>query len=107
MKAKILGSLLVAIVAVTSIAKAQSRVPYIKYRERVQDERIHYGVRTGELTRHEAVALRRQEMKLDRDRRIALADGRITPHERRYLQREANKLSYNIHRSTNDRDRRF
>lgn len=107
MKAKLIGSLLVTLIAITSIAHAQSRAPYIKYRDRLLDERISHSLHTGRLTRHEAVNLRRQEMNLHHDRRKALADGRLTPYERRHLQREAHKLNHNIHRSSTNRNRRF
>jgi len=99
MKIKIVGGLLIAALAVTSIAQAQTRTPVINHREHRQERRIHRGVRSGELTRSEARHLRRDENRISRDRRMAKADGHVTRAERRHLRREENRTSRAIYRN--------
>ena len=60
MKIKIFGGLLVAALALTSIAEAQTRTPVINRREHRQAARINQGVRSGELTRGETRHLRNE-----------------------------------------------
>ncbi|HVW96064.1 MAG TPA: hypothetical protein VHA56_08855 [Mucilaginibacter sp.] len=98
MKIRIFGGLLVALIAITSIASAQSHTPVIRHRNHVQERRINHGVRNGSLTRTEARHMRARERKIDHDRRLARADGRISPAERRHLRREENRSSRAIYR---------
>jgi hypothetical protein len=97
MNIKILGGALVAMLAVTSIANAQTRTPVINHREHRQERRINQGVRSGELTRNEAHHLRARERKISRDKRMAKADGHVTVAERRHLRREENRTSRAIY----------
>jgi len=98
MKIKILGGVLVAALALTSVAQAQTHTPVINHREHRQERRINQGVRNGELTRNEASHLRTREAKLNHDKRMARADGRVTVAERRHLRREENRTSRAIYR---------
>ena len=106
MNIKILGGALVAMLAVTSIASAQTRSPVINHRQHTQDRRINQGVRSGELTRSEAHHLRADERKISRDKRMAKADGHVTGAERKHLRREESRTSRAIYRKKhNDRVR--
>jgi len=98
MKIKIFGGLLIAALAFTSIAEAQSHTPVINQRQRSQRHRINQGVRSGELTRNEARHLRADERAINRDKRMAKADGHITRAERRQLRRDENRTSRAIRR---------
>ena len=98
MKIKILGGVLVAVLALTSVAQAQTHTPMINHREHRQERRINQGVRDGQLTMNEANHLRTREAKLNRDKRMARADGRVTVAERRHLRREENRTSRAIYR---------
>ena len=92
--------------AITSIASAQTRTPVINHREHSQERRINQGVRSGELTRNEARHLRAMKEKYSSDKRMAKADGRVTAAERRHLRREENRTSRAIYRKKhNDRVR--
>jgi hypothetical protein len=72
-----------------------------------QQARIHQGARSGELTGREAVALEREQKKIQIEKRIAKADGTVTPAEKRFLRREQNRASRHIARQKNDaQDRR-
>ncbi len=106
MKIKIFGGLLIAALAVTSIAQAQTHTPVINHREHRQDRRINQGVRSGELTHNEARHLRGDENRISRNKRIARADGHVTRAERSHLRREENRTSRAIYRDKhNDRVR--
>jgi hypothetical protein len=101
MKIKIFGGLLVAALAITSIANAQAPVPHIKHINRVErkeDHRIAMDVRKGKITRGQAFHLRNEERRLNEDKRMAMADGRITRGERRHLRREEKRLNRTIRR---------
>lgn len=98
MKIKILGGLLVAMFAITSMAQAQTRTPVVNRRQHVQEHRIHEGVHSGRLTRNEARHMQARERKINRDRRIARANGHVSIAERRHLRREENRSSRAIYR---------
>ena len=98
MKIKILGGLLVAALAITSVAQAQTHTPVINHREHRQERRINQGVRSGQLTRTEARHLRGDERRIDRQKRMAMADRRMNRAERRHLRREERRTSHAIYR---------
>ena len=87
MKIKILGGLLIAAVAFTSMAQAQDHTPVINHRQHRQERRINQGVRSGELTRNETRHLRGDERRIGEQKRMAMADGRMNRGERRRLRR--------------------
>jgi hypothetical protein len=106
MKIKILGGALVGILAIASIANAQTRTPVINHREHRQERRINQGVRSGELTKSEAHHLRSNEHKVSNDKRMAKADGHVSRAERKHLRRDENRTSRAIyHKKHNDRIR--
>jgi hypothetical protein len=98
MKIKIFGGLLVAALALTSIAEAQTRTPVINHRQNRQERRINQGVRSGELTRNEAGHLRNRENHIRAERRTAMAEGRMTPRQRAHIRHQENRLSRRIYR---------
>lgn len=98
MKIKILGGLLMAAMAVTSVANAQTRTPEINHRQHNQERRINQGVRSGELTRNETHRLRKDERKIRAEKRTAMDEGRMTRHERRHIRRQQDRLSRKIYR---------
>jgi len=99
MKIKIFGGLLVAALAITSMANAQAPVRPIKginRMERKENRRIAMDVRTHKITRGQAFHLRNEERHLNRDRRMALADGRVNRFERRHMRREERRINRTI-----------
>ncbi|MGN6569542.1 MAG: hypothetical protein ACTHJ0_16405 [Flavipsychrobacter sp.] len=98
MKRIIFGMLVLGTLFTAQIASAQTHTPVINERQSYQQHRIRRGVRTGELTRHETRNLERREAHIQRDKRIAKADGRVTPMERRHIRREENRTSAAIYR---------
>ena len=106
MKIKIFGGLLIAILAITSMAQAQTRTPVINHREHNQNRRINQGVRSGELTRNETRQLRNDERRIRDQKRADKASGHVTYAERRQLRHEENYTSRAIYRDKhNDRVR--
>ena len=98
MKVKIFGGLLVAALAITSIAQAQTQTPVINHREHNQERRINKGVRSGQLTRNETYHLRTDERNIRADKRADKASGHVTRADRRQLRHAENKTSRAIYR---------
>jgi hypothetical protein len=98
MKLKIFGGLLVAALAITSMAQAQERTPVINHRQHRQERRINQGVRSGELTRNETRHLRGDERRISEQKHMAKAEGRMNYAERAHLRREENRTSRAIYR---------
>lgn len=98
MKLKIFGGLLMAALAVTTIAQAQTHTPVINHRQNNQERRINQGVRSGELTHREARNLRTKERNIRAEKRTAMAEGRMTPRERAHIRHQENRVSRKIYR---------
>ena len=77
---------------------AQTKTPRITKQQINQQERIHQGVKSGQLTRREAKTLERQQRKIQKDKIKAKSDGIVTPRERAKLQAEQNRANRNIYR---------
>lgn len=103
MKRIIFGMLVLGTLFIAQIASAQTRTPVINERQAYQQHRIRNGVRNGELTRHETRNLEHREAHIQRDKRMAKADGRVTPMERRHIRREENRTSVAIYRAKHNR----
>jgi hypothetical protein len=95
-----------AVGCLPATASAATSSQTINQRQHEQQLRIRQGVRSGELTRREAARLEAREAKIRRDERHARADGRITPRERRHLNRELNHTSRRIYRQKHDNQTR-
>ena len=87
---------------ISAIASAQTRTPKINQREHNQQRRINQGIKSGELTRPEARRLEAQEGRIRADEKIDKADGKVTPKERRQLDRELNRTSKHIYNQKHD-----
>ncbi len=98
MSIKIFGGILVAALAITSMAQAQTRTPVINHREHRQERRINQGVRSGQLTRNEAQHLRNDERRINAEKRIAKADGHVSRAERAQIRHDENSTSRAIYR---------
>jgi len=68
------------------------------------DRRIDQGVRSGELTRAEAVRLRGQFREIAQlERHFRRTDGRFTAQERREIDRRLDRLSQRVYAQKHDR----
>ncbi len=98
---KVLSVSLVSMVMVAltiSLASAGTATPRVEKREARQQARIAQGIRSGELTPHEAARLENGQARVDRAEDRAKADGRVTPRERMRLNRMQNHQSRKIAR---------
>lgn len=85
----------------SAVSLAQS-TPHIDKRERHQQRRIRHGVRSGSLTKREAVRLERAEAKTHAQEAAAKADGVVTGKERRQLRHRETRTSRRIYRQKHD-----
>lgn len=99
-KAFILGAF--AFFAFNNMTQAQTHTPNVKDRQINQQKRIHQGVRSGELTRGEAVRLQKQQANIQQTKRAAKADGVVTKRERAQIHGMQTRSSAAIHRQKND-----
>ena len=88
-----------SLVVVTAVAaSAQTATPRINHRQVRQEARIHQGVKSGELTRGEAMRLQAGERHIEGMKLRAKSDGVVTPQERARITRTQNRESARIHR---------
>lgn len=88
-------------------ATAQSQTtPTAGQRQVTQAKRINEGIRSGEITKGEAVVLGKQQRSINRSKRRAKADGQVTRREQAEIQIRQNRSSQSIKRKkNNERDR--
>lgn len=103
-------SILIAVaitLAVGLSAMAQTapgtRTRHINHQQHEQQQRIHHGIRSGELTRAEARRLEKQERGIRQEERAAKADGVVTREERKEINQDLNKTSRHIYRAKHNR----
>lgn len=95
MKAKILLSTIILALAISN-ADAQAA------RQVRQHKRIKQGVKSGELTRAEAVNLRKGQKEIREEKREAKADGVVTTEEKKEIRQDQRKESRKIFRKKNN-----
>ncbi len=79
----------------------------ITERDRLQQERIGQGIKSGSLTPAESARLERQEANLNhREARMAASGGKLTQGERNAINRQQNQMSRRIYREKHDREHR-
>lgn len=74
----------------------------VNHRSHRQQERIHQGVKSGELTKQEAVRLEKQEHHIKQMEKRAEADGKLSPRERHRLEEAQNHESKMIYHQKHD-----
>jgi hypothetical protein len=94
------------IVAFNGLALAQAKTPVVRERQTNQQQRIHQGVRSGELTRHEVRKLETQQAHIQNVKVRAKADGVVTPGERARLDNMQDRASANIYHQKHDAQKR-
>lgn len=75
--------------------------------DRGERQRIRSGVRSGQLTRDEARALRQRRRQIRQERRSYRNDGTVTRDEQRDLRKDRRELSRSIRRERRDGDRNY
>ncbi len=76
----------------------------IDMRQQQQMRRIRDGMATGQISRHEARDLMREQMEIERTQRYYLADGRLSRDEWISLDRMLDQASANIREEKHDRN---
>lgn len=71
------------------------------------NKRMQHGVRNGSLTKRETAQLRRMQMRVNDYKRMAMADGVITPRERRMIRNAQQQANYAMYAQKHDRQRRY
>ncbi len=103
MKKIIMGAVLfLSLAFATTSTEAQGR-----YTKQNQKQRIHEGVRHGKLTRSEARNLRMEQARITKMKRMAWADGRLSPKERIMIANAERRANRNIYLQKHDRQTRF
>lgn len=89
-------------VGTLSTGYAQSPDAKITKTQIKQEKRIHRGVRSGSLTRHETKTLQAEQRKIERDKLKAESDGVITKTEQHKIQKEQKAAGREITRKKNN-----
>ena len=97
-------ALLLGALALPAAAQTPHHHPYsINQRLHNQQERIHQGVGSGQLTRREQYRLHERDSRIRaQEYRDRLSGGKFTHSERRHIQRELNHSSAAIYRQKHD-----
>ena len=107
MSATLLSLLAIAAGSVYADAdQNQPRDPGVNQRQHMQQERIHQGVHSGELTRQETRQLERKEHALAREEHRYKADGNLSKAERKDLHHDLNQLNRGIRHEKHDNNKR-
>ncbi len=84
-----------------------NKTPGVRNRQGNQQRRIRQGVRSGELTKSEAIRLEKEQKEIQQEKKEAKADGVVTAEERKDIHQEQNQASRRIYRKKhNSRDRK-
>lgn len=78
----------------------------IEQRQQRQMQRIRAGIDSGQLSRHEARDLLREQRQIEHAQRRYLADGRLSRDEWIHLDRMLDHAAVNIREEKHDRNRR-
>ena len=106
MKIKILGGLLVAALAITSMAQAQDRTPVLNHRHDNQESGANQGIRSAESRYYEADHMRADDRSAAGQRNREQATDRMNGGERSYLRQDENRANRTIYRDRHDDDER-
>ncbi len=82
--------------------KLGTKDPTINQHQENQKDRIQQGVKSGELTRREALTLKEKEFRAARVEKRLKEDGSLTPEERARLQKYQDYLSKDIYKQKHD-----
>jgi|CXWL01.1.fsa_nt_gi hypothetical protein len=93
----------VAVLMFALAGTALAGTPRVDQRQENQDARIDQGVASGELNRREEARLEGNQQHIDNVENRALADGVVTGHERRVIERKQDRSSRRIARQKHDR----
>lgn len=90
------------IIGMASVANAGDHDPRVNARQHNQHARIREGVRSGELTRHEARKLGQEQRGIRQEERQYKSDGQLSAAERKDLHQDLNQASRDIREQKHD-----
>ena len=94
-------------IGILGLFAATTLAQTIKKRERTQQGRIAEGVKSGELTKKEAVKLEKKEAKLHREIQRDRKDGPgLTAKERLKIENKQDRLSRQVYKQKHDDQKR-
>jgi hypothetical protein len=96
MKTILLPILAIALLSLSAEARRDQN------REIRQQARIGQGIKSGELTKHEAKKLRKGQKRVDLMQKKANADGQVTPEERAKIEKAQEKQSALVYKQQHD-----
>ena len=89
-----------------SSAFAQTKTPKVTKTQFYQQKRIQQGIKSGELTKQEVKQLQGQQLRIQKAKKRAKADGKVTRKEKAAIRLRQKKASATIHHQKNDRQDR-
>lgn len=96
------NNILIALALSCTLPTAAQAADYMDHRDAHQQRRIQQGLRSGEITAHEAHRLKGKQAQIDRMQAAAKADGHVSRHERTRIDRAQDRLARDIARESND-----
>ena len=93
--------ILLAVFLVAVVASSQAQTEKRSLRD--ERRRIAQGIRSGQITKAEALVLRKQAKDVRRTKAIAVADGVVTPQERGAISRQDRQLDRTIRRTKHNK----
>lgn len=94
------------VILATSMLALNAEARRDQRREVRQQGRIAEGVKSGELTKHEAKKLRKGQRKIDKMQKKDMADGVMSPEEKERLEKAQDVQSKKIYRQKHDEQER-
>ncbi len=80
-----------------------TNTPVVRKHQVRQQKRIRQGIRSGELTKREALRLEREQYRIQQEKKEAKADDMVTKRERAHIYREQKQASRHIYRAKHNR----
>ena len=87
-------------------ASAQTKTPKITKTQFYQQKKIKQGIKSGELTKQEVRQLQGQQLRIQKTKKRAKSDGKVTPKEKAVIRLRQKKANATIYRQKNDRQDR-
>lgn len=96
----------IALICISLVGVMAQSTPKVDERQQRQQKRIDEGVKSGELTKKEAVKAEKRQNQIANQEAEAKADGKVTRKERRKLHRAQNRASKKIYEQKHDSEQR-
>jgi hypothetical protein len=114
MKTRLIAFAITALLTATGFASSATTTDNdkkpltIQQRKHMQQERIHQGVKSGELTRGEKRNVEKKERALNQEERDMrkMNNGKLTAQDRKTLNAQQNKVSKQIYKDKHNRRKR-